>query len=116
MARRREANMFRRYLRRQSVGFLSFLWLVGFGSTGHSQSFNSGSNGSDGPLNLTTPGTIIFDPSALGLHPTIPNVFNFTTINIAAGVKVKLTNKILTAPVYWLAQRSEEHTSELQSH
>jgi hypothetical protein len=46
----------------------------------------------------------MFDPVALGLHPAVPNVFNFTTINIGPGVTVRLTSKILTGPVYWLAQ------------
>src|SRR5882762_2339215 len=70
------------------------------------QTFNSGSNGSDGALNLTTPGTIIFDPKSFNppLNPTGDNVYNFTTINIGAGVTVKLTSKLLTGPVYWLAQ------------
>src|SRR5713101_355998 len=69
------------------------------------QSFNSGSNGSDGALNLTTPGTIIFDPKSFNppLNPAGDNIFNFTTINIAAGVTVKLTSKVLTGPIYWLA-------------
>jgi len=69
------------------------------------QTFNSGSNGSDGALNLTTPGTIIFDPKSFTppLNPAGDNVYNFTTINIAAGVTVKLTSKVLTGPVYWLA-------------
>jgi hypothetical protein len=68
------------------------------------QAFNSGSTGADGPLNLTTPGTVVFDPVALGLHPAVDNVFNFTTINISTGVTVKLTSKVLTGPIYWLAQ------------
>jgi len=70
------------------------------------QTFNSGSNGSDGALNLTTPGTIIFDPKSFSppLNPAGDNVYNFTTINIGAGVTVKLTSKVLTGPIYWLAQ------------
>src|SRR5882762_10024 len=76
---------------------------VGFAQT---QTFNSGSNGSDGALNLTTPGTIIFDPKTFNppLNPAGDNVYNFTTINIAAGVTVKLSSKVLSGPVYWLAQ------------
>jgi len=70
-----------------------------------SQTFNSGSTGSDGALNLTTPGTIIFDPKSFNppLNPAGDNVFNFTTINIGPGVTVKLTSKVLTGPIYWLA-------------
>src|SRR6266576_3377967 len=74
-------------------------------SLSQGQAFNSGSNGSDGALNLTTPGTIIFDPKSFNppLNPTGDNVYNFTTINIASGVTVKLTSKVLNGPVYWLA-------------
>jgi hypothetical protein len=76
---------------------------VGFAQT---QTFNSGSNGSDGALNLTTPGTIIFDPKSFSppLNPAGDNVFNFTTINIGPGVTVKLSSKVFSGPVYWLAQ------------
>jgi hypothetical protein len=78
-----------------------------FASTGFSQgqTFNSGSNGSDGALNLTTPGTIIFNPKSFNppLDPAGDNIFNFTTINIAQGVTVKLSSKVFTGPVYWLA-------------
>src|SRR6266496_2324782 len=64
----------------------------------------SGSNGSDGALNLTTPGTVLFDPIAMNLDADGDNVFHFTTINIGAGVTVRLTNTKLRgrAPV-WLA-------------
>ena len=71
---------------------------------GQAQTFNSGSNGSDGALNLTTPGTIVFDPVALGIDADGDNVFHFTTINIAAGVTVLLKNGPLRGkPVIWLA-------------
>jgi hypothetical protein len=81
---------------------VSFICCVSRG--GYGQSFSSGSTGADGALNLTTPGTIVFDPVALGLNPAVPNVFNFTTINIAAGVTVTFSSKNLTGPIYWLAQ------------
>jgi hypothetical protein len=68
------------------------------------QGFSSGSNGSDGPLTLTTPGTVIFDPAASNLNPAGDNVFNFTTVNIGTGVTVKLLNGPLRGkPVVWLA-------------
>jgi len=71
----------------------------------HAQSFDSGSNGSDGALNLTTPGTIEFDPTSFSppLDPDGDNIYHFTTINIASGVTVRLTAKRLNAPVFWLA-------------
>ena len=68
------------------------------------QTFNSGSNGSDGALNLTTPGLVVFDPAALNLNAAGDNVFNFTTINIGVGVTVKLLSGPLRyKPVVWLA-------------
>lgn len=68
------------------------------------QTFNSGSTGSDGALNFTTPGTVVFNPAALNLDPAGDNVFNFTTINIGAGVTVQLQDGLLRGkPVVWLA-------------
>jgi hypothetical protein len=79
--------------------------LMGGLQRANAQSFSSGSNGSDGALNLTTPGTVLFDPKSFSppLDPDGDNVFHFTTINIAAGVTVKLSGKIFTRPVFWLA-------------
>jgi hypothetical protein len=70
------------------------------------QSFSSTSTGSDGALNLTTPGVVVFDPSAFtpALDPDGDNIYHFTTINIAAGVTVQLSSQVLNGPVYWLAQ------------
>ena len=69
----------------------------------HAQ-FSSGSNGSDGALNYTTPGTYIFDPQVLSLNPAGDNVFNFTTINVASGVTLVMTADVLrNRAVVWLA-------------
>ena len=66
--------------------------------------FTSGSTGADGALNLTTAGTVVFDPTGLGLNPAGDNVLNFTTINIASGVTLKLTNNLMRGkPVVFLA-------------
>ena len=65
--------------------------------------FTSGSNGSDGALNLTTAGVVDFDPKALGLDKDGDNIFHFTTINIAQGVTVRMTASHFDGPVYWLA-------------
>jgi hypothetical protein len=71
----------------------------------HAQALNSGSNGSDGALDLTTPGVVTFDPAALGLDADRDNVFHFTTINIDAGVTVKMPfNALQGLSVIWLAQ------------
>src|SRR5437879_5638203 len=97
--------MLPKHLRRASAIVLPLVVsFICFIEEGYSQTFSSGSTGADGALNLTTPGTIVFDPAALGLNPAVPNVFNFTTINIASGVTVILTNKNLSGPIYWLAQ------------
>jgi hypothetical protein len=69
------------------------------------QALNSGSNGSDGALNLTTPGELIFNPVALGLDADRDNVFHFTTITIGPGVTVKMPfSQLQGLPVVWLAQ------------
>ena len=68
------------------------------------QGLDSGSNGSDGALTLTTPGEVVFDPAALGLDADRDNVFHFTTITIASGVTVRMPARALQAlPVVWLA-------------
>ena len=72
----------------------------------HAQAFSSGSTGSDGALNYPTAGTYSFNPATTNpvLDPSGDNIFNFTTINIAAGVTLTLTNSNLRGkPVVWLA-------------
>ena len=70
------------------------------------QVFDSGSDGSDGPLSLTTPGEIVFDPRAfpIPLDQDGDNIYHFTTIDIAEGVVVKFRANVVNGPVYWLAQ------------
>jgi hypothetical protein len=72
----------------------------------NAQSFTSGSTGSDGALQLVTPGTISFDPRAFDppLNPSGDNVYQFTSIYIGKGVTVKLSTRSLTGPVFWLSQ------------
>ena len=66
----------------------------------HVQPFDSGSNGSDGALNLTQTGAPIeFDPGALGIDADGDNIFHFTTINIATGVTMRLTVRKLHGPL-----------------
>ena len=69
-------------------------------------SFDSGSDGSDGALDLTGEnGEVIFDPVALGLDLDRDNVFHFTTITIPAGVTLRMRGlELQFAGVYWLAQ------------
>src|SRR3990167_1328763 len=82
-----------------------------------SAQFSSGSTGADGALNLTTAtpgvvgGVLIFNPadSTMFDNPTRvldadgDHVYHFTTINIGAGLTVRLSNQFLNGPVYWLA-------------
>jgi hypothetical protein len=69
------------------------------------QTFTCGSSGSDGAFNLTTPGITVFNPASYAppLDPKGDNIFNFTTLTIAAGSTLKLSGSILHGPVYFLA-------------
>src|SRR5438270_208703 len=92
---RKESNMLRNYLRSPNATEDSLLvLLICFVRGSYSQTFSSGSTGIDGALNLTTPGTILFNPKTFNppLDQDGDNIYNFTTINIGAGVTVKLTN------------------------
>src|SRR5258708_2579680 len=77
--------------------------------TSHAQSFNSGSDGSDGALTLSANlGTIVFDPfeqSRWGkvLDPDGDGVYNFTTITIGSGTTLKLMADKVNRAIYWLA-------------
>ena len=70
-----------------------------------SAQFTSGSNGEDGPLNLAgSSGFVVFDPVARGIDDQGDNIFHFTTINIPAGVTLRLTvERMPNSPVFWLA-------------
>lgn len=84
--------------------------LLGWGGAAEAQTFNSGSTGADGALDLTSvpSGTIVnFEPKALKtvLGRDInwdDNRFDFTTITIPAGVTVKLSAGWSNGPVYWV--------------
>ncbi|HUB78870.1 MAG TPA: hypothetical protein VMB03_08750 [Bryobacteraceae bacterium] len=82
------------------------LLMAGCTAASAQTNFSSTSTGADGALNLTTPGTVVFNPASFNppLNPSGNNIFNFTTINIAAGVTVVLSGQNLTGPMYWLAQ------------
>src|SRR5215467_812046 len=81
---------------------LKSLGLLALAAGAWAQAFSSGSTGSDGAYSPTVSGD--FDPAALGLNPAGDNVFNFTTINIPAGVTIKLrASKVRNMPVVFLA-------------
>jgi hypothetical protein len=78
------------------------------GSNVQAQTFNSGSDGSDGALSLTTAGTYTFDPNDVAtfgraLDADGDGIYNFTTITIGAGVILNLSATKVTRPLYWLA-------------
>lgn len=81
-----------------AIAIALLVWPVSFGQT-----FESGSNGSDGALDLTTPGTVIFNPITLGLDPDGDHIFHFTTINIGADVILVFRSEALYGPIFWLA-------------
>src|SRR5262245_52194443 len=84
-----------------AMALLPFLNGAGLAQTGQ---FDSGSNGSDGPLNITT--SMVFDPRNFNppLDADGDNVYNFTTITIASGVTVRMLGPQLNMkPVFWLA-------------
>jgi hypothetical protein len=66
----------------------------------HAQSFSSGSTGADGALNITAPGVTTFSAQPAGGG----SVYNFKTINIAAGSTLKLSEAVFPGPLYFLAQ------------
>ena len=77
------------------------------------QAFDSGSDGSDGALNLTLPqpGVIEFD-LADPTHPIFgpmdadkDNVFHFTSVNIGPNVTLKMRASLARSkPIVWLSQ------------
>jgi hypothetical protein len=77
------------------IVLLSILALPTFG-----QGFSSGSTGADGALNITAAGVTVFNQTPVGGG----TVFNFTTINIAAGSTLRLSGQVYSSPLYFLAQ------------
>jgi len=77
------------------LGLIALPWV----NPALSAPFISGSNGSDGALNLSTPGTILL--ASLGLDADGDGVYHFSSINIAEGVNLVLKGHGL--PVQWLA-------------
>jgi len=90
----------------QSSKYVLFWCLLAIVCPAYPQFVGSGSKGSDGALELTIPGEVVFDPGLFKppLNPAGDNVYHFTSIYIATGVTVKLPAKVLHGPVFWLAQ------------
>lgn len=70
----------------------AILWMASPGL--HAQPFNSGSNGSYGPLNVTANTTLQVPPDG---------IFHCTTITVAAGTILTFKRNALNTPVYLLA-------------
>lgn len=81
---------------RSSVFNCLLLMAIATGAAG--QTFDSGSDGSDGSLTLTTAGTVTFTQS----HRD--NVYRFRTITIARGVTVRMSSRMVEGGVVWLSQ------------
>ncbi len=70
-------------------------------------SFSSGSDGSDGALDLTGTAqgtTVLFDPATFPGDQHQLGIFNFTQITIPSGVTLKLSGNKVNTPMYWLSQ------------
>ena len=78
-------------IRKLISGLLTLLFL---GASAIAQPFDAGSTGADGPLNVTANTT---------LNMPANGVFNFTTINVNAGVTLTFNRNALNTPVYLLA-------------
>lgn len=73
---------------------LTILALLELPGSVFSQTFNSGSDGSYGPMNITNSITLIMPTNG---------IFNCTTITIATGATLTFTRNTLNTPVYLLA-------------
>lgn len=80
--------------RMASLAAVGLLTLVS-APLGAASAFNSGSDGSDGPLNITSDTTMPVQDD--GVH-------NYTTINVASGATLTLTPNAANTPVVFLAQ------------
>jgi hypothetical protein len=73
-------------------------------SAQHPPDFSSGSDGTDGALDLTgQKGVVNFVPSNYSGDQHDRNIFNFTTITIPSGVTLRISSTIVDGPVYFLA-------------
>src|SRR5688572_5940632 len=78
-------------------------------TTASAQTFNSNSDGSDGALALTAPGTYTLNPDDIATFGRVldadrDGVYHFTTINIGVGVTLKASAQNVVGPLFMLAQ------------
>lgn len=83
---------------------IALLLLLSAMSVNGQTTFSSGSTGADGALNITAPGVTYLDPKAMHINAASDNIFHFTTITIASGSILKLSESRVHGPVYFLAQ------------
>src|ERR1039458_3224911 len=91
----------RRLNARLGILLIRLIMVVGFVMPASAQEFSSGSNQTDGALDLTSkaPGTIVnFVPSNYLGNQHALNIFNFTDITIPARVTVKLSGNTINGP------------------
>jgi hypothetical protein len=87
------------FLRHASLSAMVLCGIALAAATASAQTqFSSGSTGADGPLTFPAPGEYVIDMSA---KPD--GIWNYTTINIPAGVKVSFTKNAANTAVVWLA-------------
>src|SRR5215831_2895284 len=81
--------------------------LFALATAAHAQGgFNSGSNGTDGALDLTgqpSGTTVWFYPSNYPGNQHALGILNWTTVTIPAGVTLKMSGFITNMPLYFLA-------------
>src|SRR5712691_5907800 len=95
-----------------AVGLLVFM-ASGGRAQAQNPPFSSGSTGHESALNIVAPGVTVFDPVALNLNPVVPGIFNFTTINVAAGSTLKFTENKYHGTVYFLASGDVTNTGTM---
>src|SRR5689334_25049352 len=89
---------------RPQVLALAALIFISWRATAQPQTFNSGSTGADGALNITAPGVTYLDPKAMKINSAGDNIFNFTSITVASGSILKISELKVHGPIYLLAQ------------
>src|SRR5689334_12061618 len=99
-------NAKRRYECRVAAVAIVLMVTVALSRSAYGQTFNSGSDGSDGIYAPSgPPGTVVvFDPTRFTGSQVAARIFNFTQITIPAGVTVRIPATAINGPVYWLAQ------------
>ena len=79
---------------------LTVLLVLSTAATLTGQTFSSGSTGADGDLIVSTPGVTPFTAKPVGGG----TIYNFKTIQIAAGSTLQLSGAVFSLPLYFLAQ------------